>query len=48
MGNVAAENASAPRLNKLSKEMANEKGMLKTEILKVYSLAMFSPLSFTV
>lgn len=47
MGNLAAENVGAPRLNKLSKEMANEKGVLKSEILKVSSPAMFSPLNFT-
>lgn len=47
MGNLATENMGAPRLNKLSKEMLNKKRVLKTEILKASSPAMFSPLSFT-
>lgn len=46
MGKLADENVSVPRLNKLPKEMANEKGVLKTEILKVPSPAIFSPLNF--
>lgn len=46
VGKLAGENVGAPRLNKLPKEMANEKRVLKTEILKVSSPAIFSPLRF--
>lgn len=41
MGHLAAENVGAPRLLKLSKEMADEKGALKTEIVEVSSPAVF-------